>query len=148
MRHRKSCFISTQVDFNNKMCLIWYPLAGECSKPDCPTQHSFFPGEAARLPWIASLPACQAARLPAHCPDARCNLYLLLCVLCGTCEASMLHFRCHLNLIASYERVDNNNNNCSSSNNNHSNNNNKCRVLLRMLTVIVVAHAYACLRLC
>lgn len=27
MRHRKSCFISTQVDFNNKMCLIWYPLA-------------------------------------------------------------------------------------------------------------------------
>lgn len=80
MRHRKSCFISTQVDFNNKMCLIWYPLAlglaltvagkqeqeRNKKKPDCPTPFSpkVRRGRFAGVP--ACLPGCPLA-FPTRC---------------------------------------------------------------------------------
>lgn len=72
MRQRKSCFISTQVDFNNKMCLIWYPLAlaltvaGKSKsviKRNLIAQHLF---PKVRLGRSSGLPGCPLA-FPTRC---------------------------------------------------------------------------------
>jgi len=53
-----------------------------------PAHHHGGPWDEMWLPWL-------------HFPRRLPSTYI-----CGTCEASMLHFHCHLKLIASYDRVD------------------------------------------
>lgn len=87
------------------MCLIWYPLAADMAR---------------RRNLIAlHLFICIFIRPAHHWTDHGMWLWTFLGRLLpswllslgfrflrGTCEASMLHFHCHLKLIASYERVD------------------------------------------